>query len=137
MTGPGGEEDPVAWLRAQVEARMATAKLAAREGGAWTQADPERYPASIESLGGTVVYDELAPDEYQAAHIAMNDPQDTIARCEAELAILDEHGGEHMCFENTRDGNSWAWYEGDCRMIRQIAGGYRHKPGYREEDWKP
>ena len=66
----------------------------------------------------------------------MNDPQDTIARCEAEVAILDEHGGEHMCFEVTRDGNSWDYYIGDCRIIRQVAGGYKHWTGYREEDWK-
>jgi len=75
------EQEPVAWLRAQVEARKATAKLAAREGGTWTQDDPVRRPGSIESLGGPVVYDEGSPDEYQAAHIALNDPQDTIARC--------------------------------------------------------
>jgi len=36
-----------------------------------------------------VVYDEGAPGEAQFDHMAANDPRDTIARCEAELAILD------------------------------------------------
>ena len=147
------EEEPVAWLRAQVEARLAAAKLAAREGGKWTQDDPVRYPGSISSLGGPVVYDEGSPDEYQAAHIAANDPQDTIARCEAELAILDVH------YILTRDDRSEAYEEfsvvsigganqdrgcvtchyygqggvkgyGICRTVRLLAGGYRHRPGF-------
>ena len=84
-----------------------------------------------------VVYDEGRPSDAQFDHIALNDPQDTIARCEAELAILEEHGSEHMCYENTRDGNTWDWHIGDCRVTRNLASGYRHRPGYREEDWKP
>jgi len=70
-------------------------------------------------------------------HIIRHDPRNVVADCEAKLAILNEHGGEHMCYENTRDGNTWAWYIGDCRVIRQMASAYKHKPGYREKDWKP
>lgn len=133
------DEDPVAWLRAQVEARKAAAKLAAREGGTWTQDDPVRYPGSISSLGGQVVYDEGSPDEYQAQHIAANDPRDVIARCEAELAILDEHRaadgacpGEVCCITC----GDYPQVEYPCRTVRLLAGGYRFRPGYREE-WKP
>ena len=143
-------EDPVAWLRAQVEARKATAKLAAREGGKWTQDGV--HTGSISSLGGQVVYDEGSPDEYQAAHIALNDPQDTIARCEAELAIIADLLAETHFLDNRE------WYgcqaidendqptgsectcgrdEGVGRRLRRLASGYRHWPGYREEDWKP
>ncbi len=86
-----GDRELVLWLRLAILVRRDAARLAAREGGAWTQDDPVRYPGRISSLGGPVVYDEGAPDENQAPHIAMNDPQDVIARCEAELAILDEH----------------------------------------------
>jgi hypothetical protein len=57
-------------------------------------------------------------------------------RADAELAILGEHGGEHMCFENTRDGNTWDCYEGDCRVVRQLGYGYRRRPGYGEA-WRP
>jgi hypothetical protein len=146
-----GEKEPVAWLRAQVEARLAVARMAAREGGMWTQDDPERRPGSIESLGGPVVYDEGAPDEYQAAHIALNDPQDTIARCEAELAILDLHkwvdwDDEHYsgtgcitCDYQSRGHVDRSGPRGAaaCLTVRLLAGAYRHRPGYRGEDWKP
>jgi Family of unknown function (DUF6221) len=62
--------------------------------------------------------------------------ENRVADCESKLAILAEHGGEHMCFENTHDGNTWGWYWGDCRVMRHVASGYRHRPGYREK-WKP
>jgi hypothetical protein len=55
---------------------------------------------------------------------------------DAKRAILDEHGGEHMCFENTRDGNSWDYYIGDCRVLRQLAGVYAEHPEY-EPEWTP
>lgn len=61
---------------------------------------------------------------------------ETVDRADAELAILGEHGGEHMCFENTRDGNTWDYYEGDCRVVRQLGYGYRRRPGYGEA-WRP
>lgn len=140
-------EDPVAWLRAQVEARLTAARLAAREGGTWTQDGV--HTGSISSLGGQVVYDEGSPDEYQAAHIALNDPRDVIARCEAELAILDEHDESetpeelrHGHWEGHGSNERWIRNEpndcpvcGDespCRTVRLLASGYKHRPGYAE-----
>jgi len=154
MTGMSSdEEEAVAWLRAAIEARKAVAKLAAREGGTWTQDDPVRYPGNIASLGGQVTYDEGSPDEYQAAHIALNDPQDTIVRCEAELAILNEHyiltnGDRNEKYEEfslisppfppkdcgcvtchyASRGGVHAY--GICRTVRLLAGGYKNRPGY-------
>jgi hypothetical protein len=133
-------EAPVAWLRAAILARKAAAEAASGKEWAtpttWTVITRDgndehlvRWVAHTEDCG----YDPR-PD---AANMVLNGPRDTIARCEAELAILDEHVGEHMCFENTHDGNSWSWYKGDCRIIRQVAGAYKHWAGYREEDWKP
>jgi hypothetical protein len=64
------------------------ARLAAREGGTWTEADPVRQTGRIESLGGVVVYDEGAPDENQAAHIARHDPARVLREVEAKRKIL-------------------------------------------------
>ena len=128
----GEEEDPAAWLRAQVVARLAAAKLAAREGGKWTQDGVNT--GNISSLGGQVVYDEGSPDEYQAAHIALNDPQDVIARCEAELAILDEHGPSEVAPDACRRCKGGLAFP--CRTVRLLASGYRHRPGYAEA-WPP
>lgn len=148
-----GEESLVAWLRTQVEARKTAAKLAAREGGAWTQDGV--HTGNISSLGGQVVYDEGSPDEYQAAHIALNDPQDVIARCEAELAILDLYDRTLAIVRTPVDLRALAAEKPVIREMRArdyldaerelcvlvpvvalLASGYRHRPGYREE-WKP
>lgn len=101
------DQDPVAWLRAQIEARHELALLAAanrdprgsgkRLGGEWEtgctcKGECPGYPRCEEVAGdGIHIYAEGGHDADQAEHIAANDPQDTIARCEAELAILDEH----------------------------------------------
>ena len=156
MTDWSGEEEPVAWLRAQIEARLALAREASpKTDGHWWRRTADIGHDVVEPVGPLwagvpvldvdgdvfggdyiVVYDEGAPSDAQFDHIAANDPQDTIARCEAELAILDDHGGEHMCFENSHDGNTWSWYIGDCRIMRMLASGYKYRPGYRVEDWK-
>jgi hypothetical protein len=81
--------------------------------------------------GLVVVYDEGTPNDEEAAHMVLNDPQDTIARCEAELAILDEHG--------LYDVNDEAYCRicGDCpqvaypcRTVSLLAAAYRHREGY-------
>ena len=69
-------------------------------------------------------------------HVIRHDPRNVVADCEAKLAILDEHGDEHMCFKNSHDGNTWAGYDGDCKIVRLLASGYRHRPGYREEPFQ-
>ena len=77
---PEGDTIPVLtdteieFLNARLDEDEAAARLAAREGGTWTQDDATRYPGAISSLGGPVVYDEGSPDEYQAVHIARYDP---------------------------------------------------------------
>ena len=68
----------------------------------------------------------------QFDHIIRHDPQDVVADCEAKLALLDEHGGEHMCFSNSRDGNTWDWWIGDCRVMTAVASAYRYREGYAE-----
>ena len=76
-----------------------------------------------------------------------NDPRDTIARCESELAILDEHSSLRVPYKDAR-GSAATSYECatcgfggpsgsyPCRTVRLIGCGYRFWDGYREE-WKP
>lgn len=156
-------QDPVAWLRAQVEARRGLALRATEPGdlrgtgarlanewqtGCICEAECQGYPACEEVTGdGIHIYSEGGHDADQAARIAANDPQDTIARCEAELAILDEHAAE---WEDYRDGDGIERTSLECstceppgtpdnypcRTVRLLASGYKHRPGY-EEAWKP
>jgi Family of unknown function (DUF6221) len=84
----------------------------------------------------------------EADHIRRHDPRSIVARCEAELAILDEHAqvpagyrgegilaGEYgcrvcHCHEQGTDP------EGACHTVRLLGAGYRHRAGYRVE-WLP
>lgn len=166
----GEAADPVAWLRAQIEARLKLAREASAptDGHWWRRmADAGHVDdGTLEPVGALyageplldvdgdvcggeeiVVYDEGRPSDVQFEHIAGNDPQDTIARCEAELAILDAHkpvweGGWQECGECgpnndssgilaiPRDGDVW-W---PCRTFRLILGAYRFRSGY-DEKW--
>ena len=94
------EEEPVAWLRQRIRERLYLARRAIELGNAaaWTEL----------SSGVLMTVDPDAPqddrDTWDGVHpmgdssltrlMEANDPQDTIARCKAELAILDEH--EHV-----------------------------------------
>jgi hypothetical protein len=156
------EEDPVAWLRAQIAARMVAARKATP--GPWEfESDDEVFTVHDgergDLVGQTVAFTRHWADA-NGGHIAANDPQDAVARCEAELAILDEHyilrnGDMNEAYEQfsiisppfpPRDcGCVTCHYAsqggvngyGICRTVKFLASAYRHRPGYREEDWKP
>ena len=81
-----------------------------------------------------------------------NDPRDTIARCETELAILDEHASDgdtidpecvrcagnhpYLCECGAGDGRHWRTAQPyPCRTVRLLLRGYQFRPGFREE-WK-
>jgi Family of unknown function (DUF6221) len=165
------EEGPVAWLRAAIEARKAVAEAAAP--GPWQLENSDRDPywngrswefgpdasarrnvmrhwrvkgprVGIESAGNDAYF---VPD---LEFIVLNDPQDTIARCEAELAILDQHEPvipvsleqEAREWQECREcgpnnnypeiyavpGKGEAFYP--CQTVRLLAGGYKHRPGF-------
>jgi uncharacterized protein DUF6221 len=172
------ETDPVAWLRAEVERDLAEARyVIAPCDDNCAQPCPFHPAAAAEwhemSSGVLNTSNGLNPDDvWQGVwamgdsrvtrFIARHDPQDTIARCEAELAILDEHaltwpGGEpeyEYRDEAVTDsqgrvgyievkGETIPPYEcracgydapgGPCRTVRLLAAGYRHRDGYRQE----
>ena len=94
-------------------------------------------------------------------HIVRHDPRNEAARCEAELAILDEHyilyrddtnelyeefsvcyppgipGMNCGCVTCHYIGHGGVKEYGICRTVKLLASAYRRRPGYREEDWKP
>lgn len=124
----------VPWLRAEIEAdrRDADVKVIRKR---W-QADPGSWAT------GTGIIDEdgdpvaVAIGDYAARHIVRHGPLDKIADCDAKLAILAEHDGDHWCHDRTASGvGSYDYCMGGCRVIRQLAMGYASRPGYREE-WR-
>jgi hypothetical protein len=141
------DDDLMTWLRAAVNARLGTARYLIESEAASAE---WHEPCSGVLVTGAPTHDDTwdgthaIGDSRLTRFIAMNDPQDTIARCEAELAILDEHAteiyrdesgivGYHAYWCQTchipRDQPGRDW----CRTVRLLAAGYRHWPGYRDE----
>jgi hypothetical protein len=171
--------DPVAWLRAEVEADLSAARIISSGGFSpqrWDteppgQVNPDHIPqdAAVTAALGCepeyvcgwvqlVAYDKLnnAPDEAygrdseapfalvdngrrEFEHIIRHDPRNEAARCEAALAILDECETALRIARTYKDGDgalalacAKTWRD----AVRLLARGYRHRPGYREEDWQ-
>jgi Family of unknown function (DUF6221) len=158
----------VAWLRQVIEGDKALAEQARHGGdGRWWR----NYGAADEACGhlvtgdegewmpDVVVYDEGRPDSIQFEHIGRHDPRDTIARCDAELAILAEHhilsSGDRTAryedFSVLRSGGAphdhgcvcCHYYAqgavqgfGVCVTVRALASAYQHREGYAEH-WDP
>jgi hypothetical protein len=110
----------VAWLRQQVQARLETAACAA-DTGAWRQG----Y--------------EFDANRIHGAHIALNDPRDVIARCEAELAILDFRDLAGTIASASDDGQTGERSEAQQARrrldvlniaVEHLASGYRYHDGY-------
>jgi len=135
--------DLAGWLRATIEGDKADA-LSVSDGPnrpeTWTAAQYKDGNRGWEVAGrhSHVVGGVFEKD---AEHIARHDPRDTVARCEADLAILDEHKhylanapdsadnvadfGCGTCHVHPHDGGTYG--EGWCRTVRLLAWGYRHR----------
>lgn len=144
------DADLAAWLRKVITERLELARAAG--GGEWhtgcggTRHQGDHHYPGCERIDGDgiTIYDEGGHTKEQADHIAANDPRDTIARCEAELAILDEHHPEDADY---RDGDGIERTSRECitceppgtpdnypcPTVRLLAAGYKHWPGYRAE----
>ncbi len=87
-------EELAAWLRAAILARTATAEAATQapwESEGDDPTDDEVWIGLDDDSAIRLVILRGPGSHENMLHVAANDPQDTIARCEAELAILDEH----------------------------------------------
>lgn len=135
----GVDEQAVAWLRQQIKAdRAAATEAADGDSGNWFMGDKWNvYRAEDENR-----YDLDCPDEQnalvcwgnvkpQSEHIAIHDPRDVLARCDADLAIVD------LCARVIREdegqeywSDGWAGLGVARVVLGGIAAAYRHRPGY-------
>jgi len=144
MTG----QDPVAWLRHAIRQRLYLAQHAIELGNApeWTE-----LSSGVLVTGPGTENDPWhgtwpMGDSSLTRLMEANDPRDTIARCEAELAILDEHDESdtpeelrHGHWEGHGSNERWirdepndcpvCREESPCRTVRLIASGYKFWPG--------
>ena len=160
------EEEPVAWLRSAILERKARAQAASE--GPWDTSEVTPAwagfrenplaPANVACVQDGQDYTLFVAlqfgqppdlDEANAAHMALNDPQDTIARCEAELAILDLYertlaivrapvdlkalATEKPVIREMRARDYLDAERESCvlrEVVRLLAGGYKHRPGF-------
>ncbi|GII34321.1 DUF6221 family protein [Planotetraspora mira] len=126
------------WLRATIEVTLRDAQNAGKSvGPVWDNPSI----GDLRTSGGELY--QLG-DRNVAIHMAANDPHETIARCEAELAILDAHAivqvsgiGEDMRATQVPACRTCSHKHGvPCRTVRLLSSGYRHRDGY-DDDWSP
>jgi len=137
-----GVAEMVAWLRREIETDKTKAQ-AVTQGMAWCTKDVEGD--ELWDFSFIAIYTDGWPWretarcclENEADHIARHDPQDVIARCDAELAILDEHedidGHCETCGNYDPTGLHEHSVAAPCRTVRLLAQGYRHRDGWRGE----
>lgn len=138
-------DDLTAWLRRVIEQDQAQAReLIESEAAA-----PEWH----EMTSGVLVTGPPEHDDHWSGtfaigdsritrYIAEHDPRDTIARCEAELAILGEYEAARKVMEEARDSPEgvgagvWACVKSLRRAVELLGQGYRFRDGWRAE-WRP
>jgi hypothetical protein len=130
-----GMTEIVAWVRPLIGARKATAEAATQKE--WV------YEAGAIHRGHHM--DEVVDWVYEdadAEHIVLNQPRDTIAQCEADLALLDRcelvirsNELRDKDEDGTRISNPTARKLARY-TIRALASGYRNRDGWKDE-WAP
>ena len=131
------DQDPVAWLRKAINQRLYLAQRAIELGNAaeWTELS-SGVLLTIAPDAPQGNWDGVHPlgDSSVTRLMEANDPRDTIARCEAELAILDlyEKQAAKTSESALQEDRAWALEP----VIALLASGYRFWPGWRVEDWQ-
>jgi len=121
------------WITQQINKTQRIAEAARGQGeGRWNHETGYHSGRVVDERGETVVYDEGAPLEEEAAHIALNDPATVLRRCTADRKILDEHkpyGGNYLdryaCTGCGEYRDDWVIdHTNDCPTLQALAEGY-------------
>ena len=130
--------DLTAWLRATIEGDKAKAEAVADGSAPWVGRWEAEGNVALRTYNGHVLA-HLRGIPFKAGlldHIALHDPRDTIARCEAELELLDLHKpGEYgecvTCHVGAQSCGCCGWGDFPCDTVQLLARGYRHRPGFK------
>lgn len=153
----------VTWLRRQVIYDRDAAQLLIEDpevADRWTERSTGVLEAGSDRALDAWQYTWAVGDGRVSRHVARHGPLDVVADCEAKLRLLDEHyilwrhdaGEAYEEFSVARIGGAnqdhgcvtCHYYSqggvkglGYCRTVRLLAWGYRHRDGYREQEWAP
>lgn len=135
------------WLRATVEGDKAAAEeiRASWTTTSWMVERPdgggdERLALVDEHTRRKLVVVDWGSNrasEDELEHMARHDPQDTIARCEAELKLLDLYE-RYTVVPEDEQAAMFIWQANRLaeHALKALAYGYRHRPGW-QEGWAP
>lgn len=137
-------EDLAAWLRQRIRERLYLATHAVELG---SFAEWEERSSGVLVTGDGTDSDPwrgtwVTGDSSVTRLMEANDPRDTIARCESELAIIGEYEAARKVADEARISSGalgpgvWACVKTLNRAVALIGYGYRFWDGYRAE-WKP
>jgi hypothetical protein len=129
----GHVDDFTAWLRQRIQARLALARGTIELGNA---AEWQELSSGVLLTGDGTEADHwhgmwAMGDSTLTRLMEANDPRDTIARCEAELAILDLYEEQSAKAGENAMQEDRAWTLASA--VRLLGSAYKHQPGYREE----
>lgn len=149
-------DEMLSWLRTTIEGDRAAAEAAGsqewvlgKEGQqlylAPANADPEPWHAEWIAEWTYVVDHCCHPERWDECdtakqeHIALHDPRDTIARCEAELSVLDRVLPEvRRVAVRLAEEFGGIWPDGkltssETMLLKTLASGYRYREGFKSE----
>jgi hypothetical protein len=124
------------WITQQIDKTQRIAEAARGQGeGRWHHETGYHSGRVEDERGETVVYDEGAPLEEEAAHIAFHDPAAVLRRCAVDRKILTEHqpqpdGSDFpdsmQCSTCSKDGGDGYQYlvPAPCPTLRALAEAY-------------
>lgn len=124
------------WITQRIDETQRVAELARGHGeGRWHHETGYHSGRVEDERGSTVVYDEGAPLEEEAAHIALHDPDAVLRRCAADRKILADHApvgggwpGHYACEGCGYDGSYCpepiTRHVNDCPTLLALAEGY-------------
>lgn len=121
------------WITRQIDETQRIAEAARGHGeGRWRHETGYHSGRVEDERGETVVYDEGAPLEEEAAHIALHDPHAVLRRCAADRKILEVHapqGGDwepYACLGCGSDSEYGVLVDhvNDCETLQALAEGY-------------
>lgn len=146
--------EAVAWLRAQIESDKAAGEAATPGPWAWEatgEKDSSWAVGLVQDEAGNTLSGQIEPGEgiiidgvgegidgnlADAAHIALHNPAEAVADCEAKLAILDLYARinedderSHEAFLRNGEFSGLA-HDTARQFVSLLAAGYRHRGGY-------
>jgi hypothetical protein len=121
------------WITQQVDETQRIAEAArGQDEGRWRHETGYQSGLVTDERGEVVVYDEGAPLEEEAAHIALHDPASVLRRCAADRKILAIHapqGGDWEPYACEGCGSDSEFgvlvdHTNDCETLQALAEGY-------------